>query len=467
MTSTTDTEIPTQNNNIRHPSRNPVLKIPIIHRIFYYSASDVVKVEELSRVCIPFREALEVYGKPVFANFAERESKDFFRFFYELCEWAEDSWMIELMIDAWNESFGDQPNFLRAQDEWEYAATDLVRKEFAEKNKHKKSLLQQQKEEDEEAKKAAVAASSGDSSVDFFTCPAMARCYQEHGCTPLHVAARFDRYEIVQALVRKGANIYQKDVHRKNVIDTLLHHDSARSMLILLEEQRRRYYVNLVIKNKNQEEEEKEENSHITIEQKIQAFMDADRKLSAAMSTKRQQLQDEYKVLFAAEPEYPTQEFDAITRACEEHQKLEDEFMYRTFDLEAYLRVVIDESKIELNDEEKADWGFFVKRLHTELFSSSSSDDDDDNKEEEEEEEEEEDEKKNENENQGEEDDDNNGRTASTKFLVDSMVQFLQNCEREENAKRVAAGETDEDVDVEKEEWKASSSVAWESYQDW
>ena len=88
-----------KNNN----SNNPIRKIPIIHRIFAFAAGDIPTTSNLSLVCYDWREAFEVYGKPILANFYEQDPKDYARFIFELCEWGEGTWLCELMIDAWQD----------------------------------------------------------------------------------------------------------------------------------------------------------------------------------------------------------------------------------------------------------------------------------------------------------------------------------------------------------------------------
>lgn len=387
-------------STIHHPDRNPVLKIPLIHRIFFFAATDVIKVEELSRVCFSFREALEIYGKPVFASFAERESKEFFRFFYELCEWAEDSWMIELMIDAWNENFGDRPEFLREQDQREYANSDLVRRNARRINglpfasTELIALLEDQNQNNRNNDNKNENDNDNNSSLNFFNCPSMNRCFEEHACAPTHIAARFDRHDILRTLLQKGADINAEDVHGYSIARIALHHNSCRSIFVLLEEYRNRYYhksaaESAALLHRGEEmkrdddsessssfsnDEKEERRVAAKLKQITEELVSADRKLLTDIILKQKKYAAEVMALACVEDQkLPPGAITEARRNFTKQAGIARELMYRTFDLAMFF--VMDSLEVEdenVNANEDAGEALF-KDLKRYLFGSSSA----------------------------------------------------------------------------------------------
>lgn len=178
---------------------NPVRKIPLIHRILAYAATDIIHAERLSRICRDWREAVEVYGKPVFAGFAARESREYFRYFYELCEWAPDStWMLEKMIDAWNENFASP------------------------------AMEQQQ---------SGVVGPA----VDFFNNPEMDRCAHLLCAPACVVAARYNRGDVLLVMYRKGCDVNNLfDINGKRALEVAMEHRAAKSLVVIVNESTKR-----------------------------------------------------------------------------------------------------------------------------------------------------------------------------------------------------------------------------------
>ncbi len=112
-TKTINNKMSSSSNNhaIYSKENNPVRKIPIIHRILSFAASNVIDAEKkFSVVCADFREAVEVYGPAFFTGFAERDPREFFRFVYTVIDGRVDSdhanapWLVANMIQGWNDN---------------------------------------------------------------------------------------------------------------------------------------------------------------------------------------------------------------------------------------------------------------------------------------------------------------------------------------------------------------------------